>query len=55
MSHPSRVDIFRAWAKAMVEGATVGKPNYGKSLGRSASTLKRPKRRRRRRKKKKEE
>jgi len=28
MSYPRRKDIFMAWAKAMVEGATVDKPNY---------------------------
>lgn len=28
MSHPTRLDIFRAWSKAMEQGAIVGKPNY---------------------------
>jgi len=28
---PKRKDLFVAWAKAMVEGATVDKPNYGKT------------------------
>lgn len=31
MSHPKRKDLFDAWYKAMVAGATVDKPNYGKS------------------------
>lgn len=30
-SHPRRKDLFVAWSKAMVEGATVDKPNYGKT------------------------
>lgn len=28
---PKRKDLFDAWHKAMVAGATVDKPNYGKS------------------------
>lgn len=28
MSFPRRKDLFTAWSKAMVEGATVDKPNY---------------------------
>jgi len=30
MSYPRRKDLFDAWYKAMVAGATVDKPNYGK-------------------------
>jgi len=37
MSHPSRVRLFRAWAKAMEQGATVGTPDYTKSLSRGRS------------------
>jgi len=29
--YPKRKDLFDAWHKAMVAGATVDKPNYGKS------------------------
>lgn len=29
--YPKRKDLFEAWAKAMVQGATVDKPNYGKT------------------------
>lgn len=28
---PKRKDLFDAWHKAMVAGATVDKPNYGKT------------------------
>jgi len=28
MSYPTRKDLFDKWYKAMVAGATVGKPNY---------------------------
>jgi len=28
MSHPRRKDLFVRWSKAMVDGATVDKPNY---------------------------
>lgn len=28
MSYPRRKDLFEKWAKAMVNGATVDKPNY---------------------------
>jgi len=31
VSYPKRKDLFDAWYKAMVAGATVDKPNYGKS------------------------
>lgn len=33
MSHPKRKDLFDAWAKAMVAGATVDKPNYSPVKG----------------------
>jgi len=32
MSHPTRLDLFLKWSKAMVAGATVGKPNYSPAL-----------------------
>lgn len=31
MSYPTKLKLFKAWAKAMEEGATVDKPNYGKT------------------------
>jgi len=31
MSYPRQKDKFDAWHKAMVAGATVDKPNYGKT------------------------
>lgn len=49
MTHPSRLDIFRAWAKAMELGAIVGKPNYGNKIGqmRNSSQLRKRKRKQR--------
>jgi len=29
--YPTKLKLFKAWAKAMEEGATVDRPNYGKS------------------------
>lgn len=51
MSHPSNLKKFRAWAKAMEQGATVGKPDYGKSLksGTRRNSNRRNRRRHRRR------
>jgi len=53
MSYPRRKDLFDAWAKAMVAGATVDKPNYGKTVSHSknGSTNKTQMRRRKRRRK----
>lgn len=51
--HPKDVAKFIAWSKAMVAGATVDKPNYGKNRSgqtRSGSTTRSRKKRRRRRK-----
>lgn len=51
-SYPSRVKRFTLWSKAMVQGATVGNPDYDSS--RSETISRKPvkaKRRRRRRKK----
>jgi len=31
-SYPKTVDKFIPWTKAMVAGATVDKPNYGKKM-----------------------
>jgi len=31
--YPRTVKLFKPWAHAMVEGATVDKPNYGKKMG----------------------
>lgn len=47
MSHPRTVDKFIPWSKAMVAGATVDKPNYGKG-SRMKTHSKKPKRRKRR-------
>jgi len=50
---PKRKDLFDAWHKAMVAGATVDKPNYGKTnpsrgiIGTHKSGRKRRKKRRR--------
>lgn len=54
MSFPRSVSRFVPWSKAMVAGATVDKPDYGKSSKKGspkAQRSKRKKRRRRRRKK----
>lgn len=57
MSYPRKVKLFRPWAQAMVEGATVDSPDYGKKASKSGSTpktgvLQRRKRRRKRRRRK---
>jgi len=47
--YPTKLKLFKAWAKAMEEGATVDRPNYGKtSAGPSVKQRlrKRPRRRR---------
>lgn len=52
--YPRRKDLFTAWSKAMVEGATVDKPHYPGQKGpssKSSQTSKTKRRRRRRRKK----
>jgi len=50
MSYPTRLKLFKAWAKAMEEGATVDKPDYGKNAGTTKRTPKfRMKSRRKRR------
>jgi len=54
MSYPKKVKLFVPWSKAMVQGATVGTPDYGKSTGSKALKTKRRKRRRRKRNAKKE-
>lgn len=50
--HPSKVQLFKPWAEAMVQGATVKKPDYGKKASKASSNAK-TKRRRRRRKRRK--
>jgi len=50
-SYPKTVKLFTPWAKAMVEGATVDKPNYGKTTKMSSSKFRKKRRKRRRRKK----
>jgi len=55
MSYPRTVKLFKPWAQAMVEGATVDKPNYGKTMRSRKSNQHAgisAKRRRKRRKKK---
>jgi len=49
--YPKRKDLFDAWHKAMVAGATVDKPNYGKASKASISPSRRKRRRRRKKKK----
>jgi len=44
-SYPKQSKLFQAWAKAMVAGATVDKPNYS-----ATSTTSRASRRKKRRK-----
>lgn len=56
MSYPTKVKLFRPWAQAMVEGATVDSPDYGKRASKSGSPArigvsKKARRRRRRRRK----
>lgn len=48
--YPKKVSLFIPWTKAMVAGATVGSPDYGKTTSSRKSTP-HGKRRRRRRKK----
>lgn len=48
-SYPSKSKLFQAWSKAMVDGATVGKPSYP-----GTSATKKPQRKRRRRRRKKQ-
>jgi len=38
MSYPTKLKLFKAWAKAMEEGATVDRPNYGKTTSPSIAT-----------------
>lgn len=54
MSYPKSVSKFIPWSKAMVEGATVDRPDYGKKMTRSKKSSQHAgtTRRRRRRKKK---
>lgn len=47
--YPKQVSLFIPWTRAMVAGATVGKPDYGKKM-----MKKRRKKRRRRKRAKKE-
>lgn len=52
MSYPTKLHLFRKWAKAMEEGATVDRPDYGKKgkTTRTGSSPKHPRRMQRRRK-----
>jgi len=52
-TYPSRVKRFTQWSKAMVEGATVGNPDYSRTTKNRLSKPKRAKRKRKRRKRKK--
>jgi len=49
MSYPSRLKLFKAWAKAMEQGATVGKPDYSMRGKRKFHVKRRKKTRRPRR------
>lgn len=53
-SYPSKLKQFRAWAKAMEQGAQVGNPDYSSS-GKMSSTSGRKRRRKRRRRRKKQQ
>lgn len=53
MTHPKTVKLFEPWARAMVAGATVDRPDYGKKAMSSNSRKGSAKRRRRRKKRKK--
>lgn len=46
-SYPSTLALFRAWAKAMEMGATVGKPRYQRVAGPGRTRSGRRRRRRR--------
>lgn len=52
MTHPGKVKLFVPWAKAMVQGAVVGNPDYGKALSKNTVNRKRKPRKRRRKKRK---
>lgn len=49
MSYPTKLKLFKAWAKAMEQGATVSHPDYGKALAPTArrKRSRKPKRSRR--------
>lgn len=49
--YPRKVNLFKPWAAAMIDGATVDKPDYGKKTMRSSKSTQHRKRRRRRKKK----
>lgn len=49
--YPKKVSKFIPWTKAMVQGATVGNPDYGKESKSTGSRASRIRKRRRRRKK----
>lgn len=53
MSYPKQAKLFARWAKAMLDGATVDKPNYSAQLTTKSSKTPRKRRRRWRRKRKK--
>lgn len=55
MSYPTRLKLFKSWAKAMEQGATVDKPDYGKTLTGSKKKQLRKKRRKRRFRRKRQE
>lgn len=55
MSYPKDVKKFILWTRAMVAGATVGQPNYGKKLtkGKPPQVRRRKRRKHRRRSRRK--
>jgi len=47
--YPKRIKEFVPWTKAMIQGATVDKPEYGKSRTRKFKTRKRRRKRKKKR------
>jgi len=43
MSYPTRLKLFKAWAKAMEQGAQVGNPDYSRRRSPAAAKLPRRK------------
>jgi len=51
--YPRKVNLFIPWSKAMVEGATIDKPDYGKKSTKKGRIGKTNRKRRKRRRKRK--
>lgn len=54
-TYPKKLKLFKAWAKAMEQGATVGEPSYTQTHARRKPLRRAALRRRRRSKKKKKD